>query len=451
MALSNDMVELQPFLCTHPDISDSGNVLRAWEELVYRSVEAISTSHAGVEDFAEECVYVANIVAKTQPYDYQADPATTRDLWFQGDTPDTIEPISEIVGIIYLKSSSLPSTLDIGLSLLPEARGKRFGPSAIRVLMKWAFEELHCHRIQARIVQSEGPWRDIAVGVFMGLGFDLEGTSRRALFCPIHPTDPYPDGTIGEWRDVTHLAMLDTDWVINATRAQMGVSVVKSRWDELFAKEERDRAELLRLEERDARRGQNKRKRTGSVETLRTPYAPAGCSSSCPSPPPYIEYPFSSDHDIGVKGKGVAGLNDDAMSQSIEAALSHLSRRSPTQLINDDAGWYTPHERGNSAPLYDPGSPALSFTRSGSAARSQSNSDVEQEAQSPVSSSYSAFSSMSPPPESDGDSFSDAESVPRSASVASSVPVKSDADEWEFLETSSVGSSAVWSASDGEL
>ncbi|KAI0684652.1 hypothetical protein BC835DRAFT_1292577, partial [Cytidiella melzeri] len=178
-----------------------------------------------------------------------ASPSQARDLLDdieQGVPLDFGDPST--VGLVYLKASSLPGTFDIGVAIVPEQRGNKWGPEAIRLVMGWAFEELCCHRIQARVVESNGQWRDIAMGVFMRLGFNLEGTSRRALFCPTHPMDPYPEGVNGEWRDVTHLAILDVDWVMYSARRQAPSAFMKSKWEELFAREEKERAELLRFE-----------------------------------------------------------------------------------------------------------------------------------------------------------------------------------------------------------
>ncbi|KAI0338395.1 hypothetical protein BDW22DRAFT_1338054, partial [Trametopsis cervina] len=175
----------------------------------------------------------------------------------------------DAVGVIYLKSSSLPGTFDIGLSVVPEERGNGWGPHAVRIITKWAFEELHCHRIQARVVESNSHLRDAAIGMFVRMGFNIEGRSSRGLFCPTHPLDNYPEGTTGEWRDVTNLALLDTDWVMYSPVADKTTSFIKSRWDALFAKEERERAELLRFEEHEMQRKQENRMRTSSTEAVR--------------------------------------------------------------------------------------------------------------------------------------------------------------------------------------
>jgi hypothetical protein len=81
-------------------------------------------------------------------------------------------------------------------------------------------------------------------------GFGHEGTRRRAHFSP----------TDGSWKDVTYLAMLDTEWVMRGFFRP----APKSLWDELFARHERERQELLRWEDNRANL-----KRSSSMETVR--------------------------------------------------------------------------------------------------------------------------------------------------------------------------------------
>lgn len=80
--------------------------------------------------------------------------------------------------------------------------------------------------------------------------FGHEGTQRKAFYNPM----------LGEWQDITKLAILDTDWTMRTFLKP----APKSLWDELFLRHERERDELLRWEENEQRMN-----RTSSMETLR--------------------------------------------------------------------------------------------------------------------------------------------------------------------------------------
>lgn len=81
--------------------------------------------------------------------------------------------------------------------------------------------------------------------------FAHEGTRRRSYFSPMEH----------EWKDVTYMSILDTDWVMRDTHVSR--SAPKSLWDALFARHQREREELLRWEARASL------KRTSSTGTIR--------------------------------------------------------------------------------------------------------------------------------------------------------------------------------------
>lgn len=80
--------------------------------------------------------------------------------------------------------------------------------------------------------------------------FGHEGTRRRSFFSPLEQ----------EWKDVTYLAILDTDYMLRSYFK----AAPKSLWDELFIRHDRERQALLRWEENKARLN-----RTASMETIR--------------------------------------------------------------------------------------------------------------------------------------------------------------------------------------
>lgn len=462
MALHNAKVELQPVFSPDPSLQDSVEVQRAWGELLYRSVEAMSASLAGFEDFAGECVYAATIRAKSQ-LESHGSCVKLYNLWENtGDVraEETDDP-GTIVGLVYLKTSSLPGTFDIGAAIIPEERGKGWGPEAITLVMKWAFEELHCHRLQARIVESNARWRDVATRVLMRLGFSLEGTARRALFCPTHPLDPYPEGMNGEWRDVFHFAILDVDWVMFSGNPDAHLNPIKLRWKEQFAREERERAELLRFEEYEEKRVRTtKRRRTTSMETLTDPFTLPNSSSFTFTPTPVYEYPFSVDAQLQTpdKGKGVWRSSEtDTLLQSAEATFTQRRSSSIARSIQgSELGWTSSYEdRGSSIPSAGWSSPPLLDQGAASMRSQHSVSDFESEDEM-LGSSMPLAALLAPrvaESVASEDSVSEVGSVPRSASVVSDTSTRGllDAEDWDFLETASVGSSAVQSASDDEV
>jgi len=178
--------------------------------------------------------------------------------------------IKKPIGIIYLAASPLsPSPpgqvgeLNLGIILNTAYRGKGYAREAIHLVIKHAFDDRHCHRIQASLLSLSS--KDRMISLLTQLRFGHEGTKRRAFFNPL----------IGEWQDVTTLAMLDTDWAMRGFYKP----APKSLWDELFMRHERERDELLRWEEDQNRLN---RKRTASTETLRAvPLAPDPDSDAC--------------------------------------------------------------------------------------------------------------------------------------------------------------------------
>lgn len=66
--------------------------------------------------------------------------------------------------------------------------------------------------------------------------FTHEGTRRKTFFSPL----------MQEWKDVTYAALLDTDWTV---RDSMAVAP-PTLWDEMFARQEKERTALLHWQTR---------------------------------------------------------------------------------------------------------------------------------------------------------------------------------------------------------
>ena len=135
----------------------------------------------------------------------------------------------------------------MGVALSPTHRGKGLAKQAVSLLLQWAFDEARYHRVQALLM--EGPGRDAALKMFTALGFAHEGTRRRQVLSSFS----------GMYRDVTSLAILDTEWSVRHYYHH----APNNLWDELFERHQREREALL---EWDARR--SRLKRTQSLETV---------------------------------------------------------------------------------------------------------------------------------------------------------------------------------------
>jgi hypothetical protein len=101
---------------------------------------------------------------------------------------------------------------------------------------------------------STSPFRPYSECFLPCRRFGHEGTRRRSFFSPMEL----------EWKDATYMAILDTDWMISRGHGVPATvrSAPKSLWDELFARHQQEREELLRWESSTLRR-------TSSTATLR--------------------------------------------------------------------------------------------------------------------------------------------------------------------------------------
>ncbi len=158
-------------------------------------------------------------------------------------------------GLIYLWTSQ--TFLDplhmgecgLGVYVDPEHRGKDCLFEAVDGVVKRAFQDPNCHRLQSIIV--EHPDKLYILELLARAGFRNEGIRRRAFFSE-------------EWKDVTYFAMLATEWVYDANNSDRGVRLrTASLWDEVFARHQKECDDLIRLEEKSTL------KRSCSLETIR--------------------------------------------------------------------------------------------------------------------------------------------------------------------------------------
>ncbi|KAH0834855.1 hypothetical protein J3R83DRAFT_10479 [Lanmaoa asiatica] len=225
--------------------------------------------------FADECLLCANIVVNPTSH-IEDERGNDESLWNphspEGNTqtppPPSAGPLplpppgAPSSGLIYLYAgpANLPAgEANIGVIMRHSVQRRGYAREAVRLVLRWAFEDLKFHRVQAAILDT--PFKDKALRLFIGSGFTHEGTKRRAVY------QPEGEGMAGMWKDVTYLAMLDTEWMLRSTwkRANpVPEQPVISVWDEMFTRHSREREELLQWEENHGRV-----RRSSSTETLK--------------------------------------------------------------------------------------------------------------------------------------------------------------------------------------
>ena len=103
---------------------------------------------------------------------------------------------SDFVGELGM-SLSIPKfkMAEIHYSILPKYWGNGYATEAVKALIKYGFEELNLHRIEAGVATENAA----SIRVLEKVGMLREGLKRKIL--PIR----------GEWKDNYHYAILDED------------------------------------------------------------------------------------------------------------------------------------------------------------------------------------------------------------------------------------------------
>ncbi|MCL4561324.1 MAG: GNAT family N-acetyltransferase [Chloroflexi bacterium] len=81
----------------------------------------------------------------------------------------------------------------------PSARGKGYGTDAMRVILRYAFEELNLYRVSLNVFE----YNQRALSVYLKVGFTEEGRMRNAI---------HRDG---RWWDIVFFGILKPEWEIN--------------------------------------------------------------------------------------------------------------------------------------------------------------------------------------------------------------------------------------------
>ncbi|KAL1938545.1 hypothetical protein VTO73DRAFT_11568 [Trametes versicolor] len=257
-------------------------LLRAWVELYPHSVEAALANQSDMLEFGNNhCLFFAAVLwnhiapvrlrpsptvwplLNGEPLQSLAPSVTFADDGAVNSTAQTAAEneagsvvetmrVWDTVGVVYIASSPLPSQVHIGVGILPAFRRNGLGRRACEIALGWAVDTLQMHRVQARILPS--PHQHRSRSLFAALGLVHEGVHRRAVLSPS-----------GEWADVAHMGLLDTDWHIRSRLVAQPTSL----WDELLGRHQREVEDMLRFEER-----QRSVRRTSSMETIRVALDP---------------------------------------------------------------------------------------------------------------------------------------------------------------------------------
>ena len=137
----------------------------------------------------------------------------------------------------------------MGVYISEAWQAETFDVQIIKLLLRWAFEEVGFHRIQTTLL--EGRRKVSLMKLFSHVGFSYEGTRRKVHF-----------GPDAVYKDVTCMGMVDIDWRTWAVHSD----VPRTLWDRLFDRQQREREEILTDEGDDEDRFLG---RKASTETLR--------------------------------------------------------------------------------------------------------------------------------------------------------------------------------------
>ncbi|KAJ2925097.1 hypothetical protein H1R20_g12004, partial [Candolleomyces eurysporus] len=267
----------------------------------------------------------------------------------------TVNPQAKTpIGLLYLHSSQnvddylRSGELNVGVFIDEKHRGRGYGRQAIQKALQVAFEDQNCHRVQAVLVDS--PYKDQALSLFMMSGMGHEGVRRRGFRSPWD----------FEFKDVTYLGLLATDWFIrdqalfkNKTK---WTPAVKSLWDEMFARHQREREELLRMEDRKMS-GNGKLKRTSSMETIKqVATSTINALSDYTDDDMYDESESVEDDDSeSVRPGSVASSSSSSAFSVVSAQSPHKRRRTSRETDGTSGSWSS---RGGSLPPSSNGSEA---------------------------------------------------------------------------------------------
>ncbi|KAG1815043.1 uncharacterized protein BJ212DRAFT_1215922, partial [Suillus subaureus] len=245
------LTQSQNVALTPLDFSNYQNALLdvLWSELTESAVEPMQAPVPYLINFAEDCLLCAIVMLRR----HYVDQASGDFVPLEQEKSYEEEPI----GLVYVTAAPAQNAAqeaNVGIIISECYQRKGFAREAVELALKWAFEDLKFHRIQAAFMNNAQ--KDRAMRLFVGQGFMHEGTRRRSVF------QPERGGVVGVWKDVTYLAMLDTEWALRDVLKRKGT--VPTLWDEMFARHAREREEMVKWDEKH-----NRIRKVSSTETLR--------------------------------------------------------------------------------------------------------------------------------------------------------------------------------------
>lgn len=226
-----------------------------WSELTESAVETMQAPIPYLINFAQDCLLCAIVMLRGKIEDQSSGEFTVP---LEQDFPCEDEPI----GLVYVTAAPAQSEAqeaNIGIIIAECHQRKGFAREAVELALSWAFEDLKFHRIQAAFMNDAQ--KDRAMRLFIGQGFTHEGTRRRSVL------KPERGGMVGVWKDVTYLAMLDTEWSLKTVLKHKGPP--PTLWDEMFTRHTKEREEMVKWDEKH-----NRIRKVSSTETLRDGEAP---------------------------------------------------------------------------------------------------------------------------------------------------------------------------------
>ncbi|KAG9073733.1 hypothetical protein FS749_014731 [Ceratobasidium sp. UAMH 11750] len=155
---------------------------------------------------------------------------------------------------LYFPHATDRNTAQIGVALLPKARGKGYGRAAVHKLLTYAFEQLKMHRVFVHIVcpttaaQSPKERKQTSFDtkklcyIFRTYGFQFEGVTRGAVLHQV--------GNTKTWQDIHRLSILDTDWIsmqmgtLSTIASSLWVGAPPNPFDEMKQRHETEQREM---------------------------------------------------------------------------------------------------------------------------------------------------------------------------------------------------------------
>lgn len=235
---------------------------KAWLEMQNMYVSLADSRYPDVNAFIESCELFGVIVVTDGYFErkgalekWNAEQGQTKgEMGSVGEDDmrldDGFTPLPNVqqAGVAYLKSVE-PGEATVGVYISEAWQAETFDVQIIKLLLRWAFEEVGFHRIQTTLL--EGKRKVSLMKLFSHVGFSHEGTRRKAHV-----------GPDAVYKDVTYMGMVDMDWRVWAVHSD----IPRTLWDRLFDRQQREREEILTDDGDDEDRFLG---RKASTETLR--------------------------------------------------------------------------------------------------------------------------------------------------------------------------------------